>query len=249
MRKRFLPLGLGLAALLAGVAGFAANTAEWVNVTAHVEKEIALACVTENTGTTGPEFIVDPDGCNFGVTFPEESYEKVVELTLSNSFFDQRDKSGVQFDVLWECKLVVEDALATGLGGDNPCREDLEGPVDDVTPLDGGIRGYTVVTGTPGCFVEGGDPGSGFIDGGPAKLEFLANGALDDVVTPKCFYHLAFTAPACAGHWNPNTDPLDDPEVIICHDNSAESNDPQDWDRFADLGDSFKIQVYGFTED
>ncbi len=32
---------------------------------------------------------MDPTGGDFGVVLPQESYVKIIELTLSNSFFDQ----------------------------------------------------------------------------------------------------------------------------------------------------------------
>jgi hypothetical protein len=252
MKKRLILAGLGAVVILAGLATFAANTAQWVNVQARVEKEIEIACVVPD-GTGG--FVVDPDGCNFGVTFPQNIHEKVVEVALSNSFYNQEVKSDVLYWVLWECKPVDETLPPSAT---NPCREDIvhtdadlvydpiEGkwvhdPLDPA--LDGNIRDYILVTADAGCMTTYNGP-----TGGVGKLEGIGNGVVDRDVGPKCFYHLAFTPPACAGHVNLLTDPLPNPLTIDCHE-ITDDPDPQNWDRFAELGDLFKIQVYGFSFD
>ncbi len=97
MVKRLIVGLLGLVVVGAGIAVFAANTAQWVNVQARVEKEIEVACV-DSAG------VISPTGCDFGVVFPQNAEEKIVEVTLSNSFFNQRVKSDVFYWVLWECK-------------------------------------------------------------------------------------------------------------------------------------------------
>lgn len=244
---------LGFTALVlvgAGVAAFSANTAQWVNVTARVEKEIEVACViTDEAGN----YVVDPNGCDFGVTFPQNVHEKVIEVTLSNSFYNQEGKSDVLYWVLWECKLVDEQALP---GADNPCREDIEHDDDDLVydevegkwvhangELDGNIRDYIVVTAGDGCKTDYNGP-----EGDPGKLEGIGNGIVDRDVRPKCFYHLAFSPPACEGHVNLLTDPMPHPRTVPCHEITT-SPDPQDWDRFAEMGDNFKIQVYDFSSD
>jgi hypothetical protein len=270
---RQLLLGsLALGALLAGLASFAANTAQWVNVTAHVEKEIEMACVREFPplannippySQTG--WFLHPNGCDYGTMFPETSRERLVELTLSRSFFDQTTHSAVNFDVLWECKLVFEDQLAELDEEDpdyNPCRNDPGYDPADFDPpgppkLDGNIRDFIAidVDNVDNCYVQLSEPGSGFSDYGPAQLDYLGSGSLSRNDIQKCFYHFVFNAPACEGHTNPNTDgataPNGDPYLVtpckfVIADGGTD-NDPQDWEHSADLGDSFKVQVYGFT--
>jgi len=241
---------LGLTALVlvgAGVAAFSANTAQWVNVHARVEKEIEVACVLAD-GT------IDPDGCEFGVVFPENVHEKLVEVTLSNSFFNQDEKSSVLYWVMWECKQYdpERDLNEDGIGD---CRVDAPTPhsivydegekkyVHGDQELDGGIRDYIDISTTASCLRTPSD-----YEGSTAKhIEAIGNGSVS-LAAPKCFYDLIFTPPACAGHWNPITDPLADPTEIDCHEITT-SDDPQDWDRFAEVGDEFKIQVYDFGID
>ncbi len=247
-----LILGLTALALVgAGVAVFAANTAQWVNVHARVEKEIEVACVIEENGT----FVVDPDGCDFGVTFPQNIHEKVIEVTLSNSFYNQDVKSDVLYWVLWECKQysdgrdvdgdTIPDCRVDAPTPHSLCYDPVEGKwVHCDEELDGAIRDYILVTGSPmGCLTAYNGPT--FTE---KYIEGIGNGVVDDVVTPKCFYHLTFTPPACEGHFNPQTDPAPAPETVECHDITTDP-DPQNWDRFAELGDDFKIQVYGFSFD
>jgi len=263
MKKRLILASIGVMAILVGVAAFAANTAQWVNVKARLEKEIEVACVIQDKldqdgDTLTNDYIVDPDGCDYGVTFPENIHEKLVEVTLSNSFENQDVKSDVLYDVLWECKLVDEHALPSAA---NPCREALtndslkydatEGKWvhDNPLKLDGNIRNYVAVGGTETCLTKlATGPGSGFTDGGDAKLKYLGSGTVDKDSVSKCFYHLVFTPPACAGHVNLLTDPGSDPLTVACHEVTT-SLDPQEWDRFAEFGDNFKIQVYAFSFD
>jgi hypothetical protein len=244
MIKRLILAGLGAMVILAGVASFAAFTAQWVNITARVEKEIEVACV-DSAG-----HVVD---CDFGVVFPENIHEKVIEVALSNSFYNQTGKSDVLYWALWECK-PLDETLPPGPG--NPCREDIahtdadlvydgiEGKwVHDNGELDGNIRDYVLVTAGPGCI----EPYTG-PSGGVGKLEGIGDGVIDRDVAPKCFYHLAFTPPACEGHVNPLTDPLPGGLTVDCHEITSDP-DPQNWDRFAELGDNFKIQVYAFSRE
>lgn len=243
---------LGLTALVlvgAGVAVFAANTAQWVNVHARVEKEIEVACVLDD-GT------VDPDGCDFGVTFPQNIHEKNIEVTLSNSFFNQDVKSDVLYWVLWECKQFSDER---DLDGDTipDCRVDADHDDDDLCyddveekwvhcdeELDGMIRDYIIVSASSASCLSAYN-GPTFTE---KYIEGIGNGVVDDFTQPKCFYHLAFTPPACEGHFNPQTDPAPAPETVPCHE-ITDDPDPQNWDRFAELGDDFKIQVYGFSYD
>ncbi len=238
---------LGFTALVlvgAGVAVFAANTAQWVNVQARVEKEIEVACV-DRDGTVV--------SCDYGVTFPQNIHEKVVEVTLSNSFYNQDVKSDVLYWVLWECKQFSDGRDLDG-DGIPDCRVDVPQPHDLCynddhhkwencdEALDGMIRDYITVTPSdPSCLSTYDGP-----TGLPKHIEGIGNGVVDDTVQPKCFYHLAFQPPACEGHFNPYTDPAPAPQTIPCHE-VTDSPDPQDWDRFAEMGDDFKIQVYGFS--
>ncbi len=244
MKKRLILAGLGAVVILAGLATFAANTAQWVNVQARVEKEIELACVDRNG------LVSD---CDFGVVFPQNAEEKIIEVTLSNSFFNQTVKSDVFYWVLWECKQYEPDRDANG-DGIPDCRVDAPLPhslvydtvhgkwVHGDQELDAMIRDYIVVgASSPSCL-------SGYTGptGLPKHIEGIGNGVVDDTVQPKCFYHLAFTPPACEGHYNPYTDPAPAASTIPCHEITSDP-DPQNWDRFAEMGDEFKIQVYGFS--
>lgn len=253
MAKKLI-LGLvGLTIVVAGIAVFAANTAQWVNVTARVEKEIEVACVVFDSATES--YVVDPDGCDYGVTFPQNSHEKVVEVALSNSFYNQNVKSEVRYWVLWECKQYSDGRDADGDGVPD-CRVDAPTPhslVYDQTEgkwvhgdeeLDGAIRDFISVGGSsPTCLSTYDGPAFNV-----KYIEGLGNGSVDKDVQPKCFYHLSFQPPACEGHMNPQTDPAPAPKTVECHE-ITDSPDPQDWDRFAELGDDFKIQVFGFSFD
>jgi hypothetical protein len=244
MKKRLILAGLGMAVIVAGLATFAANTAQWVNIEARVEKEIEVACV-------------DRDGnqvdCDFGVVFPQNVEERVVEVTLSNSFENQDVKSDVLYWVLWECKQFDD---GRDLNGDTipdcrvdapvrPCYNPVHGKWENCDDaLDGMIRDYITVTPSdPSCLSTYNGP-----TGLPKHIEGIGNGVVDRDVQPKCLYHLTFTPPACEGHFNPYTDPAPVPSFIRCNEVTTDP-DPQNWDRWAQLGDDFKIQVYDFSYD
>ena len=247
-------------AILVGLATFAANTAQWVNVHARVEKEIEVACVVvdredRDGDTLTNDYIVDPDGCEFGVTFPQNIHEKVVEVALSNSFYNQDVKSDVLYWVLWECKQ-YSDGRDVDANTVPDCRVDAPTPhgvvfdpvegkwVHEDEELDGMIRDYIILSASAAsCLSTYTGP-----DFDVKHIEGIGNGVIDRDVQTKCFYHLAFTPPACEGHFNPQTDPAPAPETVPCHEITT-SLDPQDWDRFAELGDDFKIQVYDFSFD
>ena len=243
MRKRLVLIGLGTLAIVVGMAAFAANTAEWVNVLAHVEKEIQLACVDEEGLVVRDDAGVIQD-CDYGTVFPQSQHTKRVELTLSRSYLEgNHDVIAIAFDVLWECKLADEFAPASET---NPCRNEEGGD------LDGNIRDYISVASDndASCFRQrdvGPGPGSGFEDGGAAQLEYLNSGVLNENQM-KCFYTLTLDVPACAGHVNPETDPDPAATLLDCNED-FEGDDPQQWDVSADLGDNFKVQVFGVLED
>jgi hypothetical protein len=246
VKKRLFLAGLGVMAILVGLAAFSAYTAQWVNITARVEKDIAVACV--DTSTTPPT-VTD---CDFGVVFPQNTEEKVVEVALSNSFYNQEQKSNVEFWALWECKLQDETEPPSAT---NPCREDIvdtryvydeeEGKWVHSNPLklDDNIRKYITVNAASGCF----DSYTGPTDG-PAKLQGIADGTIDTDVTPKCLYHLKFNPPACTGSYNPLTDPAPASKVVDCNAVTTD-DDPQKWDEWVNFGDNFKIQVYHHSSD
>lgn len=121
---------LAALAIVAGVTAFAAFTAQMVNVTARVEKDIAVEPVLcEKPADINTPCFVDPDGGDFGVVLPQEFYKKTIELTLSNSFFDQTRFFNLLFDVLWECKQFSDerDDINNLAGIDN----DLDGQIDE----------------------------------------------------------------------------------------------------------------------
>ena len=105
MRKRLILFGLTLTAIVAGMIALSAFTAQVVNLTAHVEKDIAVEPVicTEPRNIEVPCF-VDPRGGDYGVVLPQELYFKTIEVTLSNSFFEQSKYNDLAFEILWECK-------------------------------------------------------------------------------------------------------------------------------------------------
>jgi hypothetical protein len=245
--------------LLAGVTGFAANTAQWVNVTAHVEKEIEVACVTEST----PQVVTD---CEYGTVFPQSRAEKLVEVTLSQSFFLQNNYSSVLYDVLWECKLYPDEAgpygvdtTNDGIVNPNVCREELD-PANEFH-LDGNIRDYIDIDPSSDSCLEAGREAvyaDYETDGGKAKVEYNGSGVVD-TSDKKCYYHLIFDVPSCAGHVNYETDPLINTEIgdplvdiktVECDTTAGTGElgtDVQQWEHSADLGDTFKIQVYDWT--
>jgi hypothetical protein len=171
LRKRLVLFGLGAVALLVGLTGYAANTAEWVNVLAHVEKEIEMACVVQDDGdwlATPAEIFDDPKvpssaagDCNFGRVFPETTERMVVELTLSQSFLDNYTRTdrpdnpaftGVVYNILWECKLVDEfSAHGTQIPPPstievNQCRDELlPQHINNPLWLDDNIRDHITV--------------------------------------------------------------------------------------------------------
>jgi len=130
MKKRFGLWLLAAAAIVAGVVALAAFTAQVVNITAHVEKDIAVEPVICQTPSdpTVPCY-VDPRGGDFGVVLPQEFYVKIIEVTLSNSFFEQDRFFDLGFDLLWECKQFSDerDVIDNLDGIDN----DLDGRIDE----------------------------------------------------------------------------------------------------------------------
>ena len=115
MRRRLILGVLALAVIAAGIVSLAAFTAQVVNLTAHVEKDIAVEpviCAVPDRQDI-PCF-VDPRGGNYGVVLPQEFYDRIIEVTLSNSFFEQDRYDDLAFDILWECKNIVPEP-ATGV--------------------------------------------------------------------------------------------------------------------------------------
>jgi hypothetical protein len=133
MAKKLIVGVLGLGIVVAGIAAFSAFTAQIVNLEARVEKEIELEVVTcdiddriqiedpNNLGQDPPVMInnpdlgkILPDTCvkgtgDYGVVLPQTAQDKIIELTLSKSFFKQDKWFDVQFDLLWECKQAPHD--------------------------------------------------------------------------------------------------------------------------------------------
>jgi hypothetical protein len=275
LRKRVLLLGAAVIALVGGLAAFSANTAEWVNVVAHVEKEITFACVDTDgnallpTSDDADERVIDTGlgDCNYGIVFPETAPELTAELSLSQSYLAQDASNEVDFGLLWECKLpdptqpwndseVEEYGAYYDYNGDgilelNICREDLFNE-DNPLHLDGNIRDFVdVEANTADCLNGNSVEGTGIQLGGPAKVEGISRGFMRADENTKCVYTLTLNVPGCAGHVNPNTDPDPAAETIECQDNLYEDGelvtaDPQQWEFWADLGDDLKVQVWGF---
>lgn len=179
MRRKLALASVALAIIVAGVAALSAFTAQAVNITAHAEKDIAVEPVI----CTGPDYgsdydkpcYLDPAGGSYGTTVPQELYDKEIEVTLSNSFFDQDKFFDLVYDVFWECKqfedlrddvnnltgLPPEDGIPDCLNnyntsqGHNICKRDLDSPPDgradrlehcDPEVLDDNIRDHIAVS-------------------------------------------------------------------------------------------------------
>ena len=153
MAKKLIVGVLGLVIVVAGIAAFSAFTAQIVNLQARVEKEIELEVVQcdfderteipnpnwDSTDPTSPEFIdnpdlgkILPDTCekgsgDYGVVLPQTAQDKIIELTLSKSFFKQDKWFDVQFDLLWECKQAPHDLWNNDV-------KDADGKYTDNTP-------------------------------------------------------------------------------------------------------------------
>ena len=245
MRRKLL---LGLAALaivVAGVAALSAFTAQVVNVTAHAEKDIAVKpIICTEQSQFGADYsqpcYVDPSGGSYGVTLPQEFYDKEIEVTLSNSFFDQDKFFDVVYDVFWECKQFEDERdnvnNITGLppadgipdcrdnydapGAHAICKVDLDGDTRadvlqhcDPEVLDGNIRDHTVVNAkaAPGrCETLDFGPPTPKPTWDDKEIDFQFSGTLNKAAH-KCRYELKFLSPPCEGSFNPFTDPTTDP--------------------------------------
>ncbi len=252
MRKRLILAGLTLTVIVAGVAALSAFTAQVVNITAHAEKDIAVEPIicgsNSNFGANYDEpCYVDPNGGGFGVTLPQALYDKEIEVTLSNSFFDQDVFFDLEYDVFWECKQFKDERdhvnNLTGVappdtfpdcrdnylvpGAHDICKNDLDGDgrADilehcNAEVLDDNIRGHIFISAKA-------DPIRCQTDefGEPTKkaswddkqIEWQFSGILNKA-TPKCRYALKFLSPPCIGSFNEFTDPVSKlPTPVPCH--------------------------------
>lgn len=250
MIKKILVGLIGLVIAVAGVAAFSAFTAQLVNLEAHVEKEIEVAPVVCQSQDGQLVCTEDPTGGNYGVVVPQELYDKIIEVTLSDSFFDQQDWFDVTFDVLWECKQYDPprdangDTLPDCRPVEDPSQHDPSHPNQE---LDGRLRDYvhSIITDSARCLeaAQGPNPSN---TPEVKDVELVGSGVLD-ITNPKCFYTIKLQAPPCSDSFNPATDPLGpDVDTIDCHFIKP-SPDPQTWEHFADIGDDFKIQVTGHS--
>jgi hypothetical protein len=263
MRNKLIAGLLGLAIVVAGIAAFAAFTAQIVNLEAHVEKEIEVSAV-KNCRPVGIDIVCDEDNGNYGTVIPQELYDKDIEVTLSKSFVEgQTTYADVVFAVMWECKqngtadawnnLSLNAAGKYNLAvpdGFPDCRNRLPhtDPLHPNGELDDNLRNYaTIVTTQPNCLTAA--PPSGVNDGSkkPAEkqVELKGFGTIfkGSDLTKKCFYQVKLLAPPCEGEFNPFTDPAGPTvKTIACHFIKP-SGDPQTWEHSADIGDDFKIQV------
>ena len=133
--NKMVALGLLAAtAIAAGVVALAAFTAQVVNITAHVEKDIALEpVICQTPRDQNIPCFVDPRGGDYGVVLPQETYLKIIELTLSNSFFEQDLYFDLGFDILWECKQFSDGRNV--INNRNGIDNDLDGRIDE-DPVD-----------------------------------------------------------------------------------------------------------------
>ncbi len=274
MRKKILLGVIALTVVVAGLAALSAFTAQVVNIQAHAEKDIALEPII----CTDPDFggnynkacYVDPAGGNYGVTLPQEFYDKEIELTLSNSFFDQDRFFDIIFAALWECKQVV-DANGDPVDADNDgipdCRVDLpddtickidldnDGRADtlqhcDAQKLDGSIRDHISIT------TKGGEtarcqqdkfeltPRASQVEAWADKDIVWQFSGVINKGAPKCRYELKFFSPPCVTGFNKFTDPhplTDEKKPVDCH-----KNDKMRHVGFNDDGDAICV---GGTED
>ncbi|MEE9285489.1 MAG: hypothetical protein V3V35_07165 [Dehalococcoidia bacterium] len=215
MRKKIIVGILGLAVVVVGIAAFSAFTAQIVNLTAHVEKEIELTpCVNASEEVDQIDYnmdtdmndvvcIEDPAGGDFGTVIPQQEYDKFIELTLSSSFRDSQDQpkfGDVHADILWECKQFDDerDLVDNDTGKPNTDTGDPNFPGDGwpdcrVSPLGLDHNGDTVVD-------ENDLPHDGNLD---ASLRDYAR-----VITANPLKCLAKAGDS--GDPNPDTDPSND---------------------------------------
>src|SRR3972149_7412860 len=140
MRRRLILGVLALAVIAAGIVSLAAFTAQVVNLTAHVEKDIAVEpVICSSPRDINTPCFVDPRGGEFGVVLPQEFYDRIIEGTLSNSFFEQDRYDDLAFDILWECKNIVPEPTAPPL-----CREQIADDSICTIDLDGDTKADTV---------------------------------------------------------------------------------------------------------
>jgi hypothetical protein len=273
MRKKLVLAGLGLAVVVAGVIAMAAFTAQMVNLQARVEKDIAVEpVICERPWDENSPCYIDPAGGDYGVVLPQEMYDKIIEVTLSNSFFEQETFNDLAFDILWECKQFdpprdevnnltgdpgedgIPDCRVHGLD-DTLCVVETDGVPRiehcDAQKLDALLRDHVVL----GEFLE---PERCLVEQVATartpeekKVDYVATGFLNKT-DHKCRYSLKLFAPPCERGFNQWTDPHPLAEFktpIFCHmgdkdrDGDPDNVNPQDLDEFADIGDEFKIQV------
>jgi hypothetical protein len=243
---------VGLAVAVSGVALFSAFTAQMVNLEAHVEKEIELAAV-KNCVVVQGDVVCEEDTGDYGVVIPQQLYDKLIELTLSKSFFDQDRFFDVTFDVLWECK--QDPGVDADGDGWEDCRVVNANPPkgnhpkghNDPAHLDDYLRKYIhSITTADHCIKAAPGPNPSILRA-EKVVEKIGSGVIDKL-NKKCFYAIKLLAPPCADSFNPATDPRGpDVKTIECHFDKNGSRDPQDWERYADIGDEFKIQVTGHS--
>lgn len=265
MAKKLIVGMLGLAVVVAGIAAFSAFTAQLVNLEAHVEKEIEFAAVANcvNVPATGAitDVVCEATDGNFGTVVPQAEYDKQFEITLSKSFKDNANQTrfgDVHFDLLWECKQIEPAQDTSPADGFDDCRVVENASKHDPSAhatgtLDGRLRDFvSSVDGEPTgrCEIPEGDHTDAANLPTEKDVEFIWHGRLVDGVTDfsgKCFYTVKLLAPPCADSFNPATDPVANPSAIKpidCHfDDNGGSLDPQEWERFADIGDELKVQV------
>jgi len=174
IRKR---VGLGLLAgiaVVAGVVSLTAFTAQVVNITAHVEKDIALEpVICQTPGNQNIPCYVDPRGGDYGVVLPQETYVKIIELTLSSSFFEQDRYFDLGFDILWECKQFSDGRNV--INNRNGIDNDLDGRIDEDPVDDEDNDG-------DGSIDE--DSGTGVITLTPDRFPDCREDGLDDTICP-----------------------------------------------------------------
>ena len=249
MLKKLIIGILGLAVVVAGIAAFSAFTAQLINLEAHVEKEIELAAV-KNCFEDNGDIICEEDTGNYGTVIPQEVYEKLIELTLSRSFFDQDRWFDVTFDVLWECKQYDPPVDADGDTFDdcrpveNAANHDPSHPNEE---LDGRLRDYLQggIVADPSCINAPQGPNPSFTPS-EKDVQLIGSGVIDKL-NKKCFYTVRILVPPCADSFNAATDPRGPGvKTIDCHFTQP-TDDPQTWEHFADIGDEFKIQITGHS--
>jgi hypothetical protein len=192
--KKILLIAFALVLVAVALVSATAFEAHMVDVRAHVENAVW----------------VDPYEIDYGITFPEVSYDEPVCIGLSESFEhgNQTRFCDVYYVMFWEEK-PIEGHEPTWGGA--ICDPDGDGNFSPIWP-------YIYINPSPGDGLF--DPLNPYPLGDwryvPQKMGAFAWGTLNKLNghDPSDHWMLKFQAPVFEGYWNPTTDPKPGYKVI-----------------------------------